>query len=296
MTTLIHSDAVAYYAAQVRAALDGLDQETVNELTDGLEADLSEAVLDEVDLAAGESPSAVLASLEADGLVQRFGPPSEYARELAAAADVVIPASVESDRVSKVQAIRDLGSDVRVWWDGFLQRHRWLSELGGLVASLRPVWWLARGWGLYFFIVEGWFSWEYVPRTAPGWAFLGVAVLASIQFGRGKLWRSRWWRILGIGASVIAVCGLISGLWGFPDWVRSLGAAILTQQLTPPTGMGCRRGLTASTSMGPRPRTCSSTTPMVNPSKARGSWTKTVAGWSLPTLTEPGGTMSSRTT
>ena len=68
---------VAGYAAAVRRALAGLGPEQVEDLTDGLEADLAEALADEAVAGRGADP------------VTRFGTPEEYAAELGAAAGLV---------------------------------------------------------------------------------------------------------------------------------------------------------------------------------------------------------------
>jgi|GEM_PF-1924854 len=64
---------VAGYAAAVRRALGGLGPEQIEDLTDGLEADLAEAVADEATAGRGADP------------VARFGTPEEYAAELGVA-------------------------------------------------------------------------------------------------------------------------------------------------------------------------------------------------------------------
>ena len=95
MSTLIRSEAVSFYAARVRAELAGVDPEVLEDLTDGLEADLTEALLDAVP--AGEEPVAYLTDLAVDVLDDRFGTPAEYAAELAQAAEVEIPVRGEND-------------------------------------------------------------------------------------------------------------------------------------------------------------------------------------------------------
>ncbi|RMI02417.1 HAAS signaling domain-containing protein, partial [Cellulomonas triticagri] len=72
---------VADYAAEVRTHLADLPQDQVDDLTDGLEADLADALADPTGRPADMPP----------GLTARFGAPAEYARELRAAAGLPDP-------------------------------------------------------------------------------------------------------------------------------------------------------------------------------------------------------------
>ena len=100
MTAAVLLDHVSAYAAAVRSHLADLSPEQVDDLTDGLEADLAEALEDrEGPVVTGEIPigrAAVDAGIPSppDGaagsavidLTRRFGPAAAYAAELRAAA------------------------------------------------------------------------------------------------------------------------------------------------------------------------------------------------------------------
>ncbi|WP_108718043.1 hypothetical protein [Miniimonas sp. S16] len=227
---LVRSESVAYYAARVRAALDGLDPDVVDELTDGLEADLSEAVLDAVALeGAGpgesvESPAAVLESIDGEAVLARFGPPSDYAAELAAAAGVELPlARQEARRRPFRDAFALTSAGVRGRVDGLVAKHAWLREGVEMLRTLRPVWWVARGWG--WAVVGMWLANRalpgrtstWVPDNVLDWAVLLILVAASVQLGRGRIWQGRWGRRLGVLASWVggvlafaALCNVLS--------------------------------------------------------------------------------------
>ena len=70
---------VAYYATQVRAQLTDLSAQVIDDLTDGLEADL----MDTMQETRGGEPSG---DLTLNGLIERFGQPKSYAHELRTAA------------------------------------------------------------------------------------------------------------------------------------------------------------------------------------------------------------------
>lgn len=76
-TLLINS--IAYYATQVRAQLADLSPQIIEDLTDGLEADLMDAMQEQRN---GE-PST---DLTLNDLIDRFGQPNFYAHELWTAA------------------------------------------------------------------------------------------------------------------------------------------------------------------------------------------------------------------
>ncbi|OJX93993.1 MAG: hypothetical protein BGO96_09215 [Micrococcales bacterium 73-15] len=214
MSTLTRSEAVTFYAARVRAALHPLTPDVVDDLTDGLEADLTEAVLDELELTEGddgERPGAALASLDPDALEARFGAPDAYAAELASAAGVEIGdgdadgAAVPRPTMRERLAARRQRVRARV--EAFAEANP-LARTGlEILAVLRPVWWVARGWGWYVvgFALLGRqvasYRHLYLPGHLLGWLVLLTFVVLSVQLGRGRYWQGRWTRRLGLVAS-----------------------------------------------------------------------------------------------
>ena len=118
---------VAAYVARVRAALADLPAEEVDDLTQGMEADLTEAMTE----GAGD-------------LTSRFGAPEAYAAELRSAAGLP-PATVE-------------GPARTSFWSGLTAAaERWQERHGALVQvghELAPAWWLARGIGAGYLVSE----------------------------------------------------------------------------------------------------------------------------------------------
>lgn len=192
---------VAGYAAAVRRALVGLGPEQVEDLTDGLEANLAEALADESTAGRGADP------------VSRFGTPEEYAAELGAAAGL---GPVEGGRRRRripddlrhpVRALRWFGSTLLEW----LRGHPWWRPVEGFLVSLRPAWWVLRGWVVWQ-LTKPFVAWDddgWMPRGFAGFVALGVLVVASVQWGRGR-WRlpGRWQRV-PVLVSIVAAAAVV---------------------------------------------------------------------------------------
>ncbi|WP_229054998.1 hypothetical protein [Aeromicrobium sp. Leaf350] len=157
MTTTVPTE-IASFAASVRAALADLPAEEVEELTEGLEADLAEAFRED--------------------LARELGDPEVYAVELRTAAGLPAPEPT-SRRSSVVDKVRDLGRDTR----SLVSDHPVLERTVDFVVSLRPAWWLLRAWAAWV-LVGG------VLGTGGGLGSLVVLVLFAI--GSVALGLGRW--------------------------------------------------------------------------------------------------------
>lgn len=221
MSTLIRSEAVAFYAARVRAELAGVDPDVLDELTDGLAADLTEALLDGMPQDA--DPAAYLTDLAVEDVDARFGSPRDYASELAAAADVVVPAPEGAGRPRRGlrAALADTRAGLRADREAFVARHGWMQTSLEFLHSLRPLWWVARGWGLYILafaligrrLVHA--RHQFLPGELLGWVVLLGLVIASVQVGRHGLWRNAGWRrsllrLVGVATAVSALVGVVA--------------------------------------------------------------------------------------
>lgn len=223
MSHLTLTDAVADYARAVRAHLADLGPELVDDLTDGLEADLAEAIADAAEgLPPAAAPTTYASDPEAvpdvvapavDDLAARFGSPQDYASELRAAAGIAPAAGRDKGRGrASVEALsrRAVTAVTRApWWPGFRD----------FAFALRPVWWVLRGWLIGALVVivlsngRGRFIDEGRLGGAPGLApagFLeaivfGLGIVVSVQYGRGLWVLRRRWNILGQVVSGLAV-------------------------------------------------------------------------------------------
>ncbi len=181
---------VSTFVQQVRARLADLDPEVRDELTDGLEADLSELVAEH----GGLGPLGEISSPD-DGssvdLVALVGTPTAYADELRAAAGLPPHAPIQG------KPRRLWGEILDSWRDAFLRvtdrpalHGPWLALVG-----LRPVWWILRAWAACMLVDElvltPWIRGVSFLPTHNG--FLGLllviaAATLSVQIGRGRVW------------------------------------------------------------------------------------------------------------
>jgi hypothetical protein len=182
-------DDVPAYVAAVRARLDDLAPDEVEELTGGLEADLAEAL-------AGfdETPR------------ERFGDPVAYADELRAAADLPPRRDPQPAGLGAVLA------DARRRWvatgDAQLEA---LRRVPGFVAVrdfvliLRPVWWVLRAWVAVAALRQMFAGERGVVGSIPSAALLLVAVVVSVALGRRTPLRPTQARVLLAVGNVLAV-------------------------------------------------------------------------------------------
>lgn len=202
MTAMDAAADVARYAEQVREALADLGPDQVDDLTDGLEANLADALADDGRARRG-------------GLVGEFGRPEIYATELRAAAGLA-PAAEQQDGTLRT-ALAAPGRAVRAAF-AHLRGTRWFPPVEDLLVALRPAWWVLRGWTVAYLVLQVTnvepYAVFWLPSTFAGWAVLVAAVVASAQWGRGR-WRTgpRWERLLRFGSAVTAVVAVVLLLW-----------------------------------------------------------------------------------
>lgn len=176
MTTTTVPAQIADFARRVRAALSDLPAEEVDELTDGLEADLTESF--------------------AEDLRRELPDPAAYADELRTAAGFPRPEPLARRRLSPAAAWTDLVSRVGGNPAG--------SAVLDFLEAVRPVWWVLRG-----LVAAGWLiilsgrGGAPVPGTAGEWTLTVLLVVASVQWSRARS-RGTWWRRALVGANLVA--------------------------------------------------------------------------------------------
>jgi len=172
MTTTLDYEQVTAFAKAVRRELTDLGPDILDDLTDGLEADLADKL--------------------ADG--EPLGDAAAYAAELRAAAGVD-PGKQASpfDRFRK--DLTEVGSNVR----GLVSRHAWLAGVVSFLVSIRPVWWVLRAWAVFYIVTSSGY-----PRNEVGFLTLCAFVVLSVQWGRGKWLPWRWARGALVVVSIIA--------------------------------------------------------------------------------------------
>ncbi len=175
---------VAQFVAQVRAALDDLGPETVDELTMGLEADLSDA--------RAEAPTTWR---------EGVGSPAAYADELRSAAGLPPRAPA---------AAPGPGDGLRQWWQSLAEQPGigWVRREGH---ALAPAWWVIRGAVGGLFI--GWLVLGLGGLHLVTVLLVGLGVVVSVWLGRQvRAGAGAGLRVLSAIGTVLAVLiGL--GLW-----------------------------------------------------------------------------------
>ncbi|GAB3150573.1 hypothetical protein GCM10027058_15070 [Microbacterium neimengense] len=197
------------FAAAVRAELNDLPVDEVDDLLDGLEADLSEQAED-----SGEAFSLPDAATYAAELRAAAGLPE---RSTGRTAKVTVRERLERTRRAAATRIR---------------ASRFGSATLDLLVSLRPVWWLARGVAFYLILMSLTLPLtgrvEYVPTNVVAWVVLAVLVIVSIQWGRGLWLPRRWVRglrgVLNVAATIVAAIALIAAPTVLPQYFAAQAA------------------------------------------------------------------------
>jgi len=187
---------VAAYVSAVRAELSDLPAEDVDDLTGGMEADLSE-----------------LAEESGGDLIGRLGSPALYAAELRAAAGL-------PERAAGPVRSRPLGDAVaqaRASFATLTEQRPWLASTAEFLVTLRPAWWVLRGY------LAAWALWSLFggmrglrPQGLTQFVLALGAVVLSVRLGRGWLRQSAGLRHLLVLANatavVVALVALTSGV------------------------------------------------------------------------------------
>ena len=157
---------IIQFVQDVRDALSDLQSSTVNQLTEGLEAELAERSADE-------------------GAKFSLGSAAAFARELRESAGV---ASNHLPRKPLAQ------------W-----RHTLFKKSVQFLKSLAPVWWLLRAlvaWDAIHLLVRGYFHAIPDPDSVYQWWIIAIFAVISVQFGRGD-WRLPKLRLVLASANIL---------------------------------------------------------------------------------------------
>ncbi|MGI5245511.1 HAAS signaling domain-containing protein [Dactylosporangium sp. CA-139066] len=183
---------IDYYLERVGAALADLPADVRDDLMEDLPAHFAE-VLEE----------------QGGPLVERLGPPAEYAAELRAAAGLQddparrglpglpgLEARLARMRRRLGEADRRAGTVI-----GY-------ERASDFVRLLRPAWWVVRGIGLVAVV----FALDIIPRDRfddpVGWVLVAAAVIVSVRIGAtGRPHIPRW---VGYGLTAVAAIGVLT--------------------------------------------------------------------------------------
>jgi hypothetical protein len=184
-------DDVARFVAEVRAHLDDLPPEQVDDLTDGLEADLAEGLADD------------------HGGAQRMGDAAAFAAELRAAADLPRRDPDGEGRPARPPLRRRGTAPVRrvAARMGSSSLGRWMV---GLAVLLRPAWWVLRA------VVAVAVLASLLLGGTPAAMLVALLMLPFAIYGSVELGRGRWafpWRRAAVIAGNLAT-GISAAILG----------------------------------------------------------------------------------
>lgn len=188
MSTATFTDpAVREFADAVREHLSDLSADEIDDLTDGLEADLAERA-DDV-----EAPA--------------LGDPRAYADELRSAAGLPARGAMPRPRAIFTRAHWSRLATEAADEFASLRANPVVAKSVEFLVAIRAFWWVVRGWVGYqmlsFLLPAGWGP-DVLPNNGVAWLFLLAAVVVSVQWGRGKWLPFTWMKVTFLVASTIA--------------------------------------------------------------------------------------------
>lgn len=222
MTTSTVTPEIAEFAQGVRAALADLPAEEVDDLTEGLEADLAEAY--------------------AEDLQRELPDPAAYATELRAAAG--LPMRTKGPKSGLLSGLTQGWKDTKADLAIAIRRNPALASALDFLEAIRPIWWITRAW-LAAWIVAAFFGMERGYWFDGAWWLVLVAlVIISVQWGRGRWHGAGVPALIAIG-NVVAVAILLPVLAiapgqgqshdygvGFEDGLRATEGDVSTEGLS----------------------------------------------------------------
>jgi hypothetical protein len=203
---------VAAYVREVRSELADLPIEDVDDLTGGMEADLTELAAD----CGGD-------------LAGRLGSPSLYAAELRAAAG--LPERVAGTGRQRGR-LKEALTHARASFTMLTEQHPWLRSITAFLVTLRPAWWVVRGylWAWPVWMLLG-SSGGIRPHSLKEYVLALVAIVVSVQLGRGWMRQRAGMRLLLVVANTAAV------ILAFMAYGSGEGGSYTVEANSPPPGV-----------------------------------------------------------
>ncbi|MDR2321942.1 MAG: hypothetical protein LBE60_09880 [Microbacterium sp.] len=212
-TTLTAAERIRAFADAVRAQLADLPADEVDDLVEGLVGDLTDQAADH------------------DGAIE-LGDPAAYAEELRSAAGLPErgPLAAETKTPWHERIAAAAGRAV-----ARIRSSRAGAEILGVLGALRPLWWLARGFGMFavLSVLLGYGIWTMLTQGWPGmrilaWTLLMLLIVISVQWGRGRWLPKNRLRHIRTVASIIAVLILPFAAGAFVTAVTNHGNSVGT--------------------------------------------------------------------
>jgi hypothetical protein len=210
--------AIKDFAIKVRAALGDLTQEEIQDLTDGLEADLAERAAEQ-GIAFGSAAGYANELRAAAGIAGTSGSTVTPAASASAAGNSAmvefdsptIDGSVKRKRVTLTQRLAN-------WWQAKLDGNPLLGKTWNWLGNFRGFWWVLRGYAA-FLVLTNWRGISgLLPASKIEFLFMLFCLLASYVLSR-KFWSRNWFlKLVAFGGHVFTVLAVLAVIMGAYTW------------------------------------------------------------------------------
>lgn len=210
--------AIRDFAIKVRAALGDLTQEEIQDLTDGLEADLAERAAEQ-GIAFGSAAGYANELRAAAGIAGISGSSASPKSSASAAANSAvvefesptIDGSVKRKRATLTQQLAN-------WWQAKLDGNLLLSKSWNWLGNFRGFWWVLRGYAAFLLLT----NWRGISGLLPAskieFLFMLFCLLSSYVLSR-KFWNRNWFlKLVAFGGHVFTVLALLAVIMSAYTW------------------------------------------------------------------------------
>lgn len=210
--------AIKEFAIKVRAALGDLTLEEIQDLTDGLEADLAERAAEQ-GLAFGSAAGYANELRAAAGIAGTSGSTANLTSSASAAGNSsvvefeppTIDGSVKRKRVT-------FTGRIATWWQTKLDDNLLLSKTWQWLGNFRGFWWVLRGYTAFLVLT----NWRGVSGLLPAskieFLFMLFCLLSSYVLSR-KFWARNWFlRLVSLGGHIFTVLAVLAVIMSAYTW------------------------------------------------------------------------------
>jgi len=196
--------AIQDFATKVRAALGDLTPEEIQDLTDGLEADLAERAAEQ-----GTD----------------FGSAAGYANELRMAAGLAEPKAgernIDGNRPTKAPRVSLYQRRIN-WWNAKLEQNSGLNKTWQWLLQFRGFLWVLRGYAVFLMAMNGFgVPNGLLPQSKLQFALAVFCVGCSLVLGM-KFWAGNWFlRLIRLGGQVFTILAVIGTVFGAYPWQQN---------------------------------------------------------------------------
>jgi hypothetical protein len=210
--------AIKEFAIKVRAALGDLTQEEIQDLTDGLEADLAERAAEQ-GIAFGSAAGYANELRAAAGIAGTAGSsvtPAASASATGNSAVVefdspIIDGSVKRKRVTLTQRLAN-------WWQAKLDGNPLLGKTWNWLGNFRGFWWVLRGYAVFLVFANIYTQTGLLPASKQQFLFM-LFCLASSYVLSMKFWGRNWFlQLVAFGGHLLTLFAMFSVIMGAYGW------------------------------------------------------------------------------